>query len=59
MTRKLAVTERQITAICNGAAKAQHPHIPEIKIGNAFIRLIPADMVHQNDTVDGKGKGYL
>lgn len=40
MTKRLDITARQVTAICEGAKKAGF--IPEIKIGNAFIRLVPA-----------------
>lgn len=56
MTKRLDVTERQVTAICKGAEKAAH--IPEIQIGNAFIRLVPRDYA-DNKQVDDKGKGYL
>lgn len=57
MTKRLDVTARQVTAICKGAEKAGH--IPEIKIGNAFIRLVPEDHVEDNPRIDNKGKGYL
>jgi len=57
MTRRLDVTARQVEAICKGAEKARH--IPEIKIGNAFIRLVPEDYVDDKDQLDVKGKGYL
>lgn len=57
MTRKLDVTSRQVEAICRGAEKARH--IPEIKIGNAFIRLVPEDYVSNTERLDDKGKGYL
>lgn len=40
MPKRLDITARQITAICKGAEKAGF--IPEIKIGNASIRLVPA-----------------
>lgn len=39
MTRPLEITERQVTAICKGAAKAGY--IAEVKIGKAVVRLIP------------------
>lgn len=57
MTKRLDVTARQVTAICKGAEKAGH--IPEIKIGNAFIRLVPDDYVAEKDQIDDKGKGYF
>ncbi len=57
MTKRLDVTARQVEAICKGAEKARH--IPEIKIGNAFIRLIPEDYVEEKGRIDDKGKGYF
>lgn len=57
MTKRLDVTARQIAAICKGAE--QTGHIAEIKIGNAFIRLVPEDHITPKDDIDGKGKGYL
>lgn len=39
MTRALALPARQVTALCKGAAKAGY--IPEVKIGDVVIRLIP------------------
>jgi len=39
MTRPLALPERQVTALCRGAAKAGH--VAEVKIGNMVIRLVP------------------
>ncbi|MCK4207215.1 hypothetical protein J3U99_20825 [Brucella pituitosa] len=56
MTKRLDITARQITAICEGAKKAGF--IPEIKIGNAFIRLVPAsqstaDLVEPMDMLYG------
>lgn len=39
MSRQLALTERQITVLCRGAAKAGH--IAEVKIGEVVVRLIP------------------
>ena len=49
MPRRLDITARQVTAICEGAKKAGC--IPEIKIGNAFIRLVPAAQ-STTDTVE-------
>ncbi|MEI8714765.1 hypothetical protein [Mesorhizobium sp. ISC11] len=39
MTSRLALTERQITVLCRGAAKAGH--FAEVKIGDVIVRLIP------------------
>ena len=39
MTRKIAITARQVTALCKGAAKAGY--IPEIVLGDAVVRLVP------------------
>lgn len=41
MNRPLALTQRQIRAICEGAKKAGYA--PILEIGNAVIRLIPED----------------
>ncbi|MDP8249955.1 hypothetical protein [Pseudochrobactrum saccharolyticum] len=59
MTKRLDITEAQVRAICNGASKANEPHIPVVQIGNAVVRLIPASMAPENVTIDTKGKGYL
>lgn len=40
MTRSLALHARQVTALCKGAAKAGY--IPEVKIGDVVVRLVPA-----------------
>ncbi len=40
MTRPLALPERQVTALCRGAAKAGF--VAEVKIGDVVVRLIPA-----------------
>ncbi|MEJ5081036.1 hypothetical protein WH356_09095 [Ochrobactrum sp. MYb379] len=60
MTKRLDITARQVTAICEGAKKAGC--IAEIKIGNAYIRLIPLELL--NDVSDelpyvDKGKDYF
>ncbi|MER9227022.1 hypothetical protein NKI39_15535 [Mesorhizobium sp. M0664] len=39
MTRELAVSARQVTAICKGAAKAGF--IAEVIIGGVTVRLVP------------------
>lgn len=46
MTRALALHARQVTALCKGAAKAGY--IPEVKIGDVVIRLVP-DTKPQDD----------
>lgn len=40
MTRGLALKQKQVTAICKGAAKAGF--VAEVKIGDVVVRLIPA-----------------
>lgn len=39
MTRHLALKQKQITALCKGAAKAGF--VAEVKIGDVVVRLIP------------------
>lgn len=39
MTRALALKQKQVTAICKGAAKAGF--VAEVKIGDVVVRLIP------------------
>lgn len=43
MNRPLAITQRQIKAICEGARKAGYA--PVLEIGNVVIKLIPEDRV--------------
>lgn len=57
MTKPLALPERQVTALCRGAAKAGH--IAEVKIGDVVIRLVPRDDAQEREKVDPKGEGYL
>lgn len=57
MTKPLALPERQVTALCRGAAKAGH--IAEVKIGDVVIRLVPKDDAQEPAKVDDKGKGYF
>lgn len=48
MTRAVELPARQVTALCRGAAKAGF--IPEVKIGNVVVRLVPAiPAVHAQD----------
>lgn len=39
MTRALDISQRQITALCKGAAKAGYA--PIVQIGKVFVRLVP------------------
>lgn len=39
MTRALALSQRQVTALCKGAEKAGYA--PIVQIGNALVRLVP------------------
>lgn len=57
MTRPLAIPERQVTALCKGAAKAGF--IAEVRIGDVIVRLIPEDRARDDETVDTEPKGYL
>ena len=50
MTRQLAITERQVTALCKGAAKAGYA--PIVQIGNVFVRLVPE--IHAIPPQDGR-----
>ena len=50
MTQPLAIPQRQVTAICRGAAKAGF--VAEVKIGEVVVRLIPEDQTKNRDTVD-------
>lgn len=46
MTKRLAISARQVTAICQGAAKAGF--IPEIVIDGVTVRLLPEHLVRQD-----------
>lgn len=50
MSRALALPARQVTALCKGAAKAGY--VPEVKIGDVVIRLIPADHAQAERPID-------
>ena len=39
MPRRLDLPERQVTALCRGAAKAGYA--PVIQVGNVWVRLVP------------------
>jgi hypothetical protein len=57
MTRALPLTQRQAQALLR-AAEAERGVI-EVKIGEAVVRLIPANRAQEHEAVDRKGKGYL
>jgi hypothetical protein len=57
MTRALPLTQRQAQALLR-AAEAERGVI-EVKIGDAVVRLIPANHPQDHAEVDRKGKGYL
>lgn len=42
MNKPLAITQRQIRALCEGARKAGH--VPFLEINNVLIRLIPTEL---------------
>ena len=50
MTRALALKQKQVTAICRGAAKAGF--VAEVKIGDVVVRLIPANDPQAKPDVD-------
>lgn len=50
MTRQLAITARQVTALCKGAGQAGY--IPEVIIGNVTVRLVPERLARDLATVD-------
>lgn len=41
MSRALALTQRQVKALCEGAKKAGYA--PIVQIGNVLVRLVPED----------------
>jgi len=56
MNRPLAITQRQVRAICEGARRAGYA--PILEIGNVVIRLVPEDRVIQpppEEPVDREG----
>lgn len=60
MTRALALTRQQITALCEGAKKAGYA--PIVQIGNALVRLVPEDRAipeQDRKPVDDDDKGYF
>lgn len=57
MTKPLKITERQVTALCIGAAKAGF--IAEVKIGDVVVRLIPEDHAQPQRSIDEAKGGHL
>lgn len=52
MSRALAISQKQITALCKGAAKAGY--VAEVKIGGAVVRLVPAEKAQEKKPVDAE-----
>ena len=50
MTRSLALKQKQVTAICKGAAKAGC--IAEVRIGDVVVRLVPEGLAQDNRKID-------
>lgn len=50
MTRALALKQKQVTAICKGAAKAGC--IAELRIGDVVVRLVPEELAQDNRKID-------
>lgn len=57
MTKPLKVTERQVTAICRGAAKAGF--VAEVKLGDIIVRLMPENANDDKKPLDEVKEGYL
>lgn len=60
MTRALALKQKQVTAICRGAAKAGH--IAIVRIGDVVVQLVPENhdtLKAGKEPVDAEPKGYL
>ncbi len=60
MTKPLALTRRQVTALCEGAKQAGYA--PVVQIGNVFVRLIPEQHAippQDGRRIDEEEKGYL
>jgi hypothetical protein len=50
MSRALAIRQKQVTALCKGAAKAGF--VAEVKIGDVVVRLVPAIPAQGKPEVD-------
>lgn len=57
MSRALPITQRQAQALLR-AAEAEGA-VVEVKIGEAVIRLLPANHQQEKEPVDAPKKGYL
>jgi len=60
VTRALPLKQKQITALCKGAAAAGYA--PIVQIGNVWVRLVPEEHAippQEKQPVDAKPKGYL
>jgi hypothetical protein len=57
VTRALPLKQKQITALCKGAAAAGF--VAEVKIGDVVVRLIPKGDAQPERPIDAKPKGYL
>jgi hypothetical protein len=59
LNRPLAITQRQVRAICEGAKKAGC--VPVLEIGNVVIRLIPEERAippQPSELVDRKEEDF-
>jgi hypothetical protein len=59
LNRPLAITQRQVRAICEGAKKAGC--VPVLEIGNVVIRLIPEERAippQPSNAVDRKEEDF-
>lgn len=50
MSRPLGIKQKQVTALCKGAAAAGC--IAEVKIGDVFVRLIPNGLAQPERRID-------
>ena len=60
MSKALALTQKQVQALCEGAKKAGYA--PIVQIGNVLVRLVPEEHAippQPEGSVDERPKGYL
>ncbi len=60
MSKALALTQRQVKALCEGARQAGYA--PVVQIGNVLVRLIPEEHAippQPEGSIDDKGEGYF
>ncbi|MCV0352604.1 MAG: hypothetical protein K5863_21210 [Nitratireductor sp.] len=60
MSRALALTQRQVRALCEGAKKAGFA--PIVQIGNVLVRLVPEEHAipeHPDNKLDKEEQGYF